>query len=161
MAYDRRKLYKGSCRCIRRSWRQSRYRPLKRGLTSKIHLAVDANGMPVRVIITSGTVNDCTKAEELIDGIDADALLADKGYDTNNIIKFALDAGMQIVIPPKANRTDQRNYDKEIYKYRHLIENAFQILKRWRGIATRYAKNSMSFLAAVQVRCLALWIGVS
>jgi transposase len=118
---------------------------------------VDAFGMPIRVIITSGTVNDCEKANELIKGIPAEALLADRGYDTNAIVDAAINANMEVVIPPKKNRNDQREYDKEVYKYRHLIENAFLILKRWRGIATRYAKNTKSFLAAVQIRCLAAW----
>nr|MCG3461763.1 IS5/IS1182 family transposase [Xenorhabdus bovienii] len=44
---------------------------------------------------------------------------------------------------------------------RHLVENTFLHLKRWRGIATRYAKNSASFLAAVQIRCLVLWLKIS
>ena len=52
-------------------------------------------------------------------------------------------------------------YDKEIYKLRHLVENAFLHLKRWRGIATRYAKTTSSFLAAVQIRCIALWAAIS
>ncbi|MDR2093843.1 MAG: IS5/IS1182 family transposase, partial [Azoarcus sp.] len=39
----------------------------------------------------------------------------------------------------------------------YVIENAFLHLKRWRGIATRYAKNVASFVAAVQIRCIALW----
>ncbi|MDR3349941.1 MAG: IS5/IS1182 family transposase, partial [Acidaminococcales bacterium] len=40
------------------------------------------------------------------------------------------------------------------------VENAFLALKRWRGIATRYAKNTASFLPAVQVRCIAIWSSV-
>ena len=68
---------------------------------------------------------------------------------------------MNAVIPPKKNRTAQRSYDKELYQLRHLVENAFLHLKRWRGIATRYAKNTASFLAAVHVRCLALWFNIS
>ncbi len=64
---------------------------------------------------------------------------------------------MEVVIAPKKNRTIQRSYDKELYKVRHLVENAFLHLKKWRGIATRYAKNTASFLAAVQIRCIALW----
>jgi len=75
--------------------------------------------------------------------------LADKGYDNDNIIKKAEETGMQIVIPPKKNRKIQREYDKALYKHRHLVENAFLHLKRWRGIATRYAKNTSFFLAAV------------
>jgi transposase len=113
--------------------------------------------MPIRAIITAGTVADCTQAAGLIDGLTAEMLLADKGYDSNAILERALSQGMQPVIPPKKNRKEQRTYDKEIYKLRHLVENAFLHLKRWRGIATRYAKNTASFLAAVHIRCIDLW----
>ena len=103
---------------------------------------------------------DCSVGERLIDGIDALALLADKGYDVDALIEKARAAGMQIVIPPKKNRVIQRDYDKYLYTIRQLVENAFLRLKQWRGIATRYAKNSASFLAAVQIRCISLWLGV-
>ena len=91
----------------------------------------------------------------------AEYLLADKGYDTNDIIDQAIAQGMQPVIPPKKNRTLAREYDKDLYRLRHLVENAFLHLKRWRGIATRYAKNTASFLAAIQIRCIALWANAS
>jgi transposase len=123
-------------------------------------LAVDAHGMPVRMFITAGTVADCKYGERLIEGIDAEALLADRGYDTNAIIDAALAAGMTVVIPPKKNRKEQREYDKDLYKLRHLVENAFLALIRWRGIATRYAKNTSSFLAAVHIRCIAIWANI-
>jgi transposase len=116
--------------------------------------------MPVRILITQGTAADCRQAGNLVEGIDADALLADRAYDTDEIVTMAQAAGMEIVIPPKKNRKVQREYDKYLYRLRHLVENAFLMLKRWRGIATRYAKNSASFLAAVQIRCLAIWIDV-
>ncbi len=113
--------------------------------------------MPVRVIITQGTTADCTQAESLIADIEADYLLADRGYDSDAIVDKAETQGMAVVIPPKKNRKVQREYDKYLYTLRHLVENAFLHLKQWRGIATRYAKNSASFLAAVQIRCLILW----
>jgi transposase len=118
---------------------------------------VDANGMPVRAIVTAGTTADCKQAIPLISGIAAEYLFADRAYDTNGIIEYATKAGMQVVIPPKKNRKEQREYDEHLYKLRHLVENAFMHLKRWRGIATRYAKNSSSFVAAVQIRCIAIW----
>jgi transposase len=124
-------------------------------------LAVDAHGMPLRVIITAGPVADCTQACQLISGIEAEHLFADRGYDTDEIIKTAIASGMQPVIPPKKNRKHQRSYDTDLYKIRHLVENAFLHLKQWRGIATRYAKRSSSFLAAVQIRCMALWLNIS
>ena len=129
-------------------------------INSKIHLAVDANGMPVRVLVTAGTVADCTQGCALIDGILAGWLLGDKGYDSNTVIAKALEQNMQLVIPPKRNRRVQREYDKYLYRLRHLVENAFLHLKRWRGIATRYAKNTSSFVAAVQIRCISLWANV-
>jgi len=97
----------------------------------------------------------------LIEGMSADHLLADKGYDSDAIVEQAHKQGMEAHIPPRKNRKEQRAYDKHLYKLRHLVENAFLHLKRWRGIATRYAKKSASFLAAVQIRCLVLWAGVS
>ena len=117
--------------------------------------------MPVRIIITKGTRADCTQASRLIEGLSADYLLADRGYDSNAILEQAKEQGMEAVIPPKKNRKIQREYDEELYKLRHLVENAFLHLKRWRGIATRYAKNTASFLAAVQIRCIALWAEIS
>jgi transposase len=94
----------------------------------------------------------------LIDGFIAEYLLADRAYDTNELIARAISEGMQIVIPPKKNRRVQRDYDEYLYRIRHLVENTFLYLKRWRGIATRYAKTTASFIAAVQIRCIALWL---
>lgn len=114
---------------------------------------MNATGMSIRAIITEGTRADCKEAVQLIDGFPTEYLLADKGYDTNEIIEFADTNGMITVIPTKRNCKDQRFYNKELS---HLAENAFLKLKYWRGIATRYAKNASSFLASIQIRCIAL-----
>ena len=73
-----------------------------------IYLAVDAHGLLVRIALTEGTRADCKEAVGLIDGLLADALLADKAYDTNAIINAATEQGMEIVIPPKRNRIQKR-----------------------------------------------------
>ncbi len=112
------------------------------------------------MVVTAGTTADCSQASTLIAGIDAQYLLADKGYDSNAIIAQAREQGMEPVIPPRKNRKEPRDYDKHLYRLRHLVENAFLHLKRWRGIATRYAKNTASFLAAVHIRCIAIWAGI-
>ncbi|MCI9165337.1 MAG: hypothetical protein HFF65_10470 [Oscillospiraceae bacterium] len=67
---------------------------------------------------------------------------------------------MEAVIPPKKNRKEQREYDKYLYKLRHLAENCFLVLKCWRGIAARYAKTSDAFIAAVRIRCIAIWAAI-
>ena len=123
-----------------------------------MHLAVDAHGLPVRILVTKGTRADCKEAKSLIKGLSAECLLADKEYDANHVIKQVLSQGMKVVIPPKKNREMQRDYDQYLYKFRHLVENAFLHLKRWRGINTRYAKHAKSFLAAIQIRSMVLWL---
>ncbi len=64
------------------------------------------------------------------------------------------------VIPPKRNRKQQREYDKNLYRLHHLVENTFLKLKQWQGIATRYAKNTASFLAAVYIRRITIWASI-
>jgi transposase len=95
-----------------------------------------------------------------MEGLTAEHLLADRGYDSDAIIEQSARQGMQAQIPPRKNRMKQRPYDRDLYRLRHLVENAFLHLKRWRGIATRYAKCTSSFLAAVHVRCIALWCNI-
>ena len=113
--------------------------------------------MPLRVVVTEGARADCKEACALIEGLSAEAFLADRGYDSNELIDKAVKSGCRPVIPPKKKRREQRDDDKAPYRVRHLVENAFFHLKRWRGIAARYAKRNLSFLAAVQVRCSSLW----
>ena len=93
-----------------------------------------------------------------MEGFRAEYLPADRGYDTDAILLKAAGDGMIPVIPSRKNRKRQREYDESLYKLRHLVENAFLLLKRWRGIATRYAKNVASFVAAVQICCIAIWL---
>jgi transposase len=81
----------------------------KGGLNTKIHLAVDAHGMPVRLFITSGTTADCTQASPLIEGLEADHLLADRGYDSNQIVEQAEKQGISVVIPPKKTAKNKEN----------------------------------------------------
>ena len=117
--------------------------------------------MPVRFTLTEGTAADCKQAIALVEGFMADYLLADRAYDINELIAYAKEHGIELVVPPKKNRIEKREYDEYLYKIRHLVENAFLHLKRWRGIATRYAKKITSFAAAVQIRIIALWAKIS
>ena len=75
--------------------------------------------MPLRAIITQGTRADCSQASRLIEGLSAEYLLADKGYDTNDILAQVRAQNMRPVIPPKKNRKEQRAYDKSSPTQRH------------------------------------------
>ena len=73
-------------------------------------------------------------------------MIGDKGYDSDALAEAFEGQGMTVCIPPRSNRRNPREYDKQVYRMRHLVENLFLRLKAWRGIATRYAKRKASFL---------------
>ena len=127
----------------------------KGGLSSKLHLAANAHGMPVRLILTKGTTADCTQARALMEDLPDEYLAADRGYDTNAVLAKA--KGAEPVIPPKSNRKEPQEYVRDLYKLRHLVENAFLSFNQWRGVATRHAKRAASFLAICQIRALVIW----
>ncbi len=91
--------------------------------------------------------------------LEAKTILADRGYDAEDrVLKPLRAAEKEIVIPPKKNRKEQREYDKELYKARHLIENFFCRLKQYRAIATRYDKTARHFLAAIYLAATTVWL---
>ncbi len=86
-------------------------------------------------------------------------MLADKAFDADARVLLPLEqAGIAAVIPPKRNRLAQRDYDRELYKARHLIENFFQKLKQFRAIATRYDKLARNFLAGIHLASICIWL---
>jgi putative transposase len=104
-------------------------------LSTKIHAATEALGLPIR-LISPGQRNDIALAHDLIEGIEAGAMRADKGYDADHLTEKIAEAGTDVVIPPKRNRKVQRAYDTELYKERNRIERFFNKLKQFRRVAT-------------------------
>ena len=103
--------------------------------------------------------HDLEGADALLPDMAADALLADKAFDADKrVIEPLLARGKSIVIPPKSNRKGQRDFDKDAYKARHLIENFFCKLKQYRAIATRYDKTARNFLAAIYLAAAIIWL---
>jgi IS5 family transposase len=86
----------------------------KGGLNTKLHLVVDAHGMPLRVLITQGATADCTQTLPLMESIEAEYLLADRGDDSDTIVEQANRQGMVAVIRPRENRKILREYDKDL-----------------------------------------------
>ena len=121
------------------------------GLTTKIVALVDALGNLVRFLLLPGQRHDSVGVPPLIEGIAFGALLGDKAFDTD-WLRAALDErGAAAVIPPKANRKAQINLDRDMYRWRHLIENTFAKLKEFRAVATRYDKTDTSYTATVHL----------
>ena len=128
-------------------------------MSTKINATVDALGNPTSFALTPGQACDLDGADKLLPQIEADTVLADKGYDADERVIGPLQAaGKTIVIPPKRNRKNPRSYDKELYKSRHLIENFFCRLKQFRAIATRYDKTAKHFLSAIYLAASVVWL---
>ena len=123
-------------------------------------MAVDAAGQPVRFILTGGQEGDAPQAIPLLTGLTGmrtTHVIADKGYDSNEIIAFVEGQGAVPVIPSTATRKVRRNYDRELYKQRNLIERAFNKLKSCRRIATRFDRRSLYYLAFLHLAAAVTW----
>jgi transposase len=120
---------------------------------------VDALGNPISFHLTPGQACDLDGADVLLDELAADTLVADKGYDAHErVIQRLEQQGKTAVIPPRCNRTLQRDYDRHLYKARHLVENLFAQLKQYRAIATRYDKRARNFLSAIYLAAAIIWL---
>ena len=101
---------------------------------------------------------DITHAQPLIEGFAAQAVLADKGYDANHLLEYLGARGIEAVIPPKANRLEQREYDRHVYKDRNLVERFFNRIKQFRRVATRYEKLARNFFGMISLACAVIWL---
>ena len=105
----------------------------------------------MRFVLLPGQRHDSVGVAPLIGGIDFGALLGDKAFDADWLRADLEARGAAAVIPPKANRKARISFDRDIYRWRHLIENTFAKLKEFRAVATRYDKTDGSFRATVNL----------
>ena len=127
-------------------------------MTTKLHVAVDALGNPLRVILSAGQIADIEQAEALIKDQPAEFVVADKGYDSDAFVETITAQGSQPGIPPRSHRLTPRTFDRHSYKNRNLIERFFNRIKQFRRIATRYDKLAKSFLSFVHLACAFVWL---
>ena len=128
------------------------------GFSTKIHIAVDALGNPLRLVLTAGQRHDSPQAEALIVGYEPQALIADKGYDSGALIKAVTAKGIEAVIPPKKNRTEMREYDRHLYRERHLIECFIGKIKQYRRVFSRFEKLSKNYLGFLSFVSALIWL---
>ncbi len=112
----------------------------------------------MRCLLTGGEVADITQAQALLENIQTNAVLADKGYDANTLIESIEASGAIAVIPSKGNRLIQRAYDRHMYKDRNLVERFFNRIKQFRRIATRYEKLDRNYLSFIHLVCAYVWM---
>lgn len=112
---------------------------------------VDAIGQLVQGRLTEGQVHDVTQAPELLRGVPANCVAADKAYDSKALRDLIASMGAKAVIPPRANRREPIRWSKAIYKHRNLVERFFCRIKHYRRIATRYEKLAERFTSFISL----------
>lgn len=128
------------------------------GRNTKIHALADAKGRLIAILLTGGEAHDCPVAERLINRVEAaERLLGDKAYDSNDLREGLDQRGTKPVIPNRCNRNSPFPFSKRLYKLRWRIESAFNRLKDFRRIATRYDKLARNYLASVCLAAALVW----
>ena len=128
------------------------------GLTTKIHTLTDAQGRPLRFILTGGQAHDSTTAADLLTGRTTAGVIADKAYDNNALRELIDKAGAEAVIPSTRSRNIIIPHDRLTYRLRNRIERFFNKLKHFRHIATRYDRRAVHFLAALHLASAMIWM---
>jgi transposase len=125
-------------------------------------MAVDSFGLPIHFEITGGQVHDCKIAPQLVAELkDVEFIVGDKGYDSESLRTQISDQGAIPIIPRKENsKIGNDDMDWCLYKYRHLVENAFARLKHFRSIATRYEKLKRNYEGMVSLGCTIMWLAL-
>jgi len=132
------------------------------GFSTKIHVAVDGLGNPLRLLLTGGQRADSTQAIALLEGFDFEALLADRGYDSDKILEFVAQNDAEAVIRgalwAKKNRLVQRDTDWHTYKVRHLVECFMNKIKQYRRIFSRFEKYASRYKAFLSFASALIWL---
>ena len=131
----------------------------KGGRNTKISASVNADGRLLGLELVCGNEHDSKSFVSVLpEDLAGVNVLADKAYDTNEIRKIITERRGNAVIPPKKNRKEPADYDKEIGKSRHLVENFFCRIKRFRRVHTRYEQTPRNYIAFVTLAALDDWI---
>ena len=131
------------------------------GFSTKIHITLDGLGNPMRVRLTTGQATDIGQAVALVDGLDFDRMIADRGYAAQEFYDWILDQGMEPVIPPHQRTKGEkaeRPYDKWLYRERHLVECFINKIKHFRRVFSRYDKLASRYLGFLQFVSSLVWL---
>ena len=128
------------------------------GFSCKVHLIVDGLGNPLRLRLTAGQRHDITQAQELLEGLDFERLIADRGYAAEHFIDYLLEPGIEAVIPPHQRAKVLRENDEWLYRERHLVECFINKIKHFRRIFSRFDKLDSSYMGFLQFVSVLIWL---
>jgi transposase len=111
----------------------------------------------VRFVLLPGQCHDINSVDDLLADLTYEAFLGDKAFDSTSLRDRIAADGATAVIPPRRGRNQPIEFDREVYKWRHLVENFFCRIKQFRRIATRYEKTDTHFRAMITLAAIFLW----
>ncbi len=128
------------------------------GFSSKIHITVDALGNPLRFRLSPGQAHDIKEAWGLVEGFAFQRVIADRGYAAQPFVDSLLDRDIEVVIPPHPRAKEQREYDKWLYRERHLVECFINKIKHFRRVFSRFEKLDTSYLGFLHLVGTLIWL---
>ena len=121
-------------------------------MSTKVHAAVDRRGRLLRLSLTPGQAGDCPQAQGLLDGLSPGVtrhVIADAAYDSDALREQVRRLGARACIRPNPTRKRRKQYDRQRYRHRNVIERFFCRIRRCRRAATRYEKKADNFAGFV------------
>ena len=128
------------------------------GFSTKVHAKVDALGNPLQFIVTPGQTSEVTQAQFLLEDVFNSHVIADKAYGSSAIRNQIRTQNNKDVIPSKLNSLEPVEYDKYLYKERHIIECFFSKIKYFRRIFSRFDKSARNYLAFLCFVGVCIWL---
>ncbi|MEZ4528383.1 MAG: IS5 family transposase [Desulfobacterales bacterium] len=128
------------------------------GFSTKVHTSPDGLGNPLRFILTPGQSRDIAQPEALTSGFQPGAVGADKGYDSDSYRQWLQDLGTAEVIPSRSCRNNPQDYDRHLYKERHLVECFINKIKHFRRIFSRFDKLAGRYLPFLRFAGALIWL---
>lgn len=128
------------------------------GFSTKIHVTVDGLGNPLRLRLTAGQCHDSTEAQAQVEGFQFDHLIADRAFAAQSFIDWLLQRNIEPVIPPHRNAKQVREYDRWLYRERHLVECFINKIKHFRRLFSRFDKLARRFLGFLHFVGTLIWL---
>ena len=128
------------------------------GFSTKIHITVDGLGYPLRLRLTAGQRHDSTQALDLLTGLTFEHVIADRGYAGQDFVEWVIARGAEPVIPPHPTAKAQRDYDRWLYRERHLVECFINKIKHFRRVFSRFDKLAARYLGFLHFVSVLIWL---
>ena len=132
------------------------------GWNTKLHVVSANDKVVVGISLSGGECHDAPEGRKLLEAMgeteQALPLLMDKAYEGDSTRFLAESLGYLPVVPPKSNRKDPWEYDKELYKQRNVVERLFRRIKEFRRVYTRYDKLDIIYIGFVYFCFSIIWL---